>query len=286
MTYFETSIKNYFNYLESKGKTFNILLGLAWTALFGTLDILSSSHTSFSFLYLFPIAFVTWFGGKTAGLAISLCCTVLWSKDNIVDNHFISAWNIVSTFAIFCTISLMLSKIHSLWNKEIELSRKDPLTGAMNLRAFSDMVEYEILLLQRYTSPFSFAFLDLDDFKKVNDLYGHQKGDELLIAVVRNLVGSLRKTDVIARIGGDEFAILLPATDHTTVRIVMEKVRELLHELSKGEQWAITFSMGVVTCENNGLKLKELFSIADRLMYEAKNNGKNNICYAIHAPEN
>jgi diguanylate cyclase (GGDEF)-like protein len=150
----------------------------------------------------------------------------------------------------------------------------------MNLRAFSELVEYEVLRLQRTNSPFSIAYLDLDNFKMVNDRYGHKKGDEVLKATVENLVGSLRKTDVVARIGGDEFAIFLPETDSETVRVVMGKVRERLHVLAESEQWITTFSMGVITCEHGDCELDKIISIADQLMYEVKTSGRNNVRYA------
>jgi diguanylate cyclase (GGDEF)-like protein len=167
-----------------------------------------------------------------------------------------------------------------MWEKERELSREDHLTGVMNLRAFSELVEYEVLRLQRTNSPFSIAYLDLDNFKMVNDRYGHKKGDEVLKATVENLVGSLRKTDVVARIGGDEFAIFLPETDSETVRVVMGKVRERLHVLAESEQWITTFSMGVITCEHGDCELDKIISIADQLMYEVKTSGRNNVRYA------
>jgi diguanylate cyclase (GGDEF)-like protein len=264
-----------------KGKALNIILGIAWTALIGTLDVLAPGEASFSFLYLFPIAFVTWFAGNRAGFVISLVCAALWSIDNLVDNSYvISTWNILSTFAIFCTVSIMISNIHKLLKRERKLSREDPLTGVMNHRAFSELVEYELLRLNRDGSAFSVAYLDLDNFKEVNDLYGHKKGDELLKTVVTNLIENLRQTDVIARVGGDEFAIFLPKTDDNEVQIVMEKVRIKLYELTGGLQRTVTFSMGVLTCTNSDFKFDDIISIADCLMYEVKKSGKNDIRYS------
>lgn len=279
MDSFEAFGVRYFNYLESKGKTFNIILGVAWTVLIGVLDIFAPGNASFSFLYLFPIAFVTWFGGKRGGFLISLVCAVLWSVDNYVDDDIVSIWNILSTIAIFITVSVMISKIHKLLKRERKLSRRDPLTGVLNIRAFSEIVEYEILRLNRDGLPFSVAYLDLDNFKTVNDLYGHKKGDELLKAVVANLAGNLRQTDAIARVGGDEFAIFLPSTDHIEVQVVMNKIRKQLQDLMESLQRTVTFSMGVLTCDHSEFGFDEIISMADSLMYEVKSAGKNNIRY-------
>lgn len=186
----------------------------------------------------------------------------------------------MSTFAIFCAVSVMISKIHKLLKRERRLSRRDPLTGVMNIRAFSEIVEYEILRLNRDGSPFSIAYLDLDNFKTVNDNYGHKKGDELLKAVVTDLAGNLRQTDVIARVGGDEFAIFLPGTYNNEVQVVMEKIRKQLQELMESLQKNVTFSMGVISCDHSDADFDEIISIADSLMYEVKRAGKNNIRYS------
>jgi diguanylate cyclase (GGDEF)-like protein len=277
----ESVLGRYFKYLESKGRTFNIILGVAWTAPFGILDLLSPKEVAFYFLYLFPIAFVTWFGGKRTGILISLFCATLWAVDNVFANSIIiSAWNILSTSAIFIIVSIMLTKIRKMWKRDKVLSRKDHLTDVMNIRAFSELVEYEILRFKRDSSPFSIAYLDLDNFKLVNDRYGHRKGDELLKAVVTNLSESLRQTDVIARIGGDEFAIFLPVTDREAVKVVMEKVRNRLNDLTEKQQWTVTFSMGVLTCLEGNFEFDEIISRADSLMYQVKSEGKNNIRYS------
>jgi diguanylate cyclase (GGDEF)-like protein len=173
-----------------------------------------------------------------------------------------------------------------MWKKDRELSRKDHLTGVMNLRAFTELVEYEILRLQRDGSHFSVAYLDLDNFKAVNDRFGHNKGDEVLKTTVATLVESLRKTDVVARIGGDEFAIFLPSTDSESVKVVMDKVRERLSELSEGNQWVNTFSIGVLTCTDGECDLDKIISIADLLMYEVKKSGKNNVRYGVFPSSN
>jgi diguanylate cyclase (GGDEF)-like protein len=270
----------YFEFLKNKGKTFNIILGIACTILIGTVDTLAPDSATFSFLYLFPIGFVTWFGGSRAGLLISLVCSALWSHEKLVHLSIISTWNILSTLAIFCTFSIMISKMKSMLENEKNLSRTDHLTGVMNLRAFNELMEYELLRLKREGSPYSFAYLDLDDFKMVNDRFGHKKGDELLKSVIINLVESLRKTDVVARIGGDEFAVFLPATDHTSVKIVMDKVRERLHDMTEREQLVTSLSIGVLTCTDGECEFDEIISAADKLMYEVKNSGKNNIRYS------
>lgn len=280
VSHLESFITRYFRYLAQKGSGFNTFIGFLCSILLGVLDLFTPLEYTFSFLYLLPISFTTWFAGWRAGFFISILCTAFWSQFNINEFSLAAAWNVLSTFGIFCVVTIMLFRIRQLWETESTLSRTDPLTGVMNLRAFTGLVEYEIVRLRREGSPFSVAYIDLDNFKQVNDRYGHRQGDELLKAVVNCLTLNLRKTDAVARIGGDEFTVFFPSTDAQAVKVVTRKIREELSELSDSNHWATTISMGVVTCTNGACKLEDIISIADRLMYEVKNSGKDNVLYA------
>lgn len=280
MSHFESIITRYFRYLAQQGRGFNTFIGLLCSMLVGVLDLFTPVEYAFSFLYLLPISFTTWFAGWRAGFFISILCTAFWSQYLINEVSVAAAWNVLSTFGIFCVVTVMLYRIRQLWETESTLSRTDPLTGVMNLRAFTELVEYEIVRLKREGSPFSVAYIDLDNFKLVNDRFGHRKGDELLKAVVNCLAMNLRKTDAVSRIGGDEFTVFFPATDAQAVKVVTQKIRGELSELSKINHWATTISMGVVTCVNGACRLDDIISIADKLMYEVKNSGKNNVLYA------
>lgn len=272
-------IKTYLQYLEQKGAIFNNILGLVFTVLFGVLDIVTPIQYSFILLYIFPVALTTWFGGQVAGIIVSLFCTAFWTYTYTQVDMLSLIWNVLSTLIIFIVISIMLRKIRRMWENDIVLSRTDQLTGAMNRRAFDEIVEYEMLRLQRQNSPFSLAYLDLDNFKSVNDCFGHKRGDELLKAVVACISANLRRTDVVARIGGDEFTIFFPATDQHAVKFVMLKLKEQLRVLSEKNNWPTTFSIGVITCTDTQCDLDRLISLADKLMYEVKRAGKNDVQY-------
>lgn len=281
MNKLEALLFRYFEYLDQKGKGYNALVGLLWTIVIGTFDIITHDEVKHSFFYLLPIAFVTWFSGKRLGFAIALLCTVLWSINNITGNCYITFWNISSTIFFLFSCVLILSKTRALWENEKTLSRTDPLTGVKNLRAFAELVEHEILRSQREGHPFSLAYLDLDNFKSVNDRFGHSTGDALLTAVVHNMVKNLRRTDVVGRMGGDEFAIFFPETDQDAVRVVMEKVRHELDHLMEKSAWQTTFSVGVITCHSGVYDFNHLINTVDSLMYDVKRGGKNDIRYAL-----
>jgi diguanylate cyclase (GGDEF)-like protein len=196
---------------------------------------------------------------------------------------FAATWNILSTLGIFTVVTILFSKIRQLLESESTMSRTDPLTGVMNVRAFSELMEYEILRLKRESSSFSIAYFDVDNFKQVNDQHGHRKGDELLKSIVTSLTQNLRKTDVVARMGGDEFIVYFPLTDQEAVKIATLKVMEELNQLLQINNWPTTISMGVVTCINGACDFDKLIGLADKLMYEVKQAGKNDVHYGMYS---
>jgi diguanylate cyclase (GGDEF)-like protein len=281
MANFKALFMQYTRFLERQGTLFNLLAGVSCAALVGIFDHFAPDEVIASFLYLLPISFVAWFAGRTPGVLIAVSCAAIWAYDNLKSSSLlISAWNAFSVVGIFLVVSLLVAKIRQMLEMERELSTRDPLTGVLNMRAFSEVVEYEILRHKRQSETFSFAFLDLDNFKQVNDRYGHTKGDELLRSVVDCLVDNLRKTDIVARAGGDEFIIFFPMTDQGAVQVVMEKVRERLSVLSLKIDCPTSVSTGVLTCAHGLCNLDEIIFAADKLMYEVKATGKNNVRFA------
>lgn len=130
---------------------------------------------------------------------------------------------------------------------------------------------------RRYGHPFSVAYFDADNFKTVNDQLGHHVGSQLLVRIVEVLEQNLRATDVAARIGGDEFAILLPETGAEQSWAVLQKLREKLSVEMRVNDCQVTFSMGLLTCVDAPHSVDEMIKIADGLMYEVKKGGKDAI---------
>lgn len=281
----ERLIFRYFDWLDSRSRLFNALLGLVCTALLAVFDIVAPEEVRHSFFYLLPIAFVTWFSGIRYGALVVALCTLLWSLHNIVTDPAITVWNVSSTLLFFSLIAILLSKTRRLWEQQKILACTDPLTGARNLRAFAAQVEHEMYRSVREARPYSLAYIDLDNFKQVNDTCGHAAGDELLKTVVSGISRQLRKTDIVGRLGGDEFALFFPDTDGQSARIVMEKVRQELQQMMQTSAWPITFSIGVLSCAGGVYDFDRLINTADTLMYEVKHSGKNAIRYGTFTGE-
>ena len=160
----------------------------------------------------------------------------------------------------------------------------DELTQAYNSRYLLTTCENEIKRAERYGTQLSVVFLDLDQFKSVNDDYGHLAGSESLRRLCRVLEQCVREVDTLARYGGDEFAILLIDTDHQTALTVAERIRhrveDYIFEVARDVRLRLTVSVGVATCPDHGMVRDELLDLADKAMYRAKSDGRNRVCSA------
>lgn len=164
----------------------------------------------------------------------------------------------------------------------VSARRTDSLTGAVNRRFFYEVLQRELDRSRRYHHPLTIAYLDLDNFKVINDQWGHSTGDQVLRTVVESAQQQLRSTDVLARLNGDEFAVLFPETGQQAAQSAVPKLHAALLQVMHQNAWPVTFSTGVVTCLAPPAAVDELIQSADELMYSVKRSGKNAIHYAIH----
>jgi diguanylate cyclase len=160
-----------------------------------------------------------------------------------------------------------------------ELVHEDHLTGTLNRRGMEDAFGRELSRADRLKSPMSVSLLDIDHFKRLNDTYGHDAGDEALVHLVRVTREALRPTDVIARFGGEEFVIILPDTGIDEAVKVMTRVQRHLTKnffMHDNQRLLITFSAGVAL-RNAGEGAESMISRADKALYQAKEAGRNRV---------
>ena len=252
----------------------------------GFLDYLTGFEFSFSLFYLVPVSIAAWAVNRTSALFIAAVSSMTWYFSNILAGQDYSTpalgyWNTIVRLGFFVIVSLLLFHLKMTMQHEQELSRTDFLTGLTNSRAFYSLVNLEIARAKRYLHPFTVAFIDLDNFKLINDKFGHSAGDEVLKSVATTIHSKIRQTDIAARLGGDEFALFLPESDSKSAQTSIHKVRNLLLESMKEKDWDVTFSIGVITFQKFDLTLDEMLRKADRLMYSVKEHGKNNIKFEV-----
>lgn len=160
------------------------------------------------------------------------------------------------------------------------LSTRDDLTGCFNRRYFIAAVEQELERSRRYRSTLALLILDIDLFKNINDTHGHPSGDAVLRQFAELCKNTMRRNDVFARMGGEEFAVLMPETDGDHTRQLCERLRSEVERMVFRDERddpviRITISIGVTVSANGGTTFSQLYSRADRAMYEAKNSGRN-----------
>jgi diguanylate cyclase (GGDEF)-like protein len=156
----------------------------------------------------------------------------------------------------------------------------DPLTGARNRRSFLEQGEKELRRARRHKRPLSVLMMDVDHFKRINDTYGHAVGDKVLTCLVSECRGVLREADILGRLGGEEFAVVLTEDNPAAARDVAERLRRTLEDLeieTSGGTLEFTVSIGVSGCQTDTESLDEALKRADKALYAAKTGGRNRV---------
>lgn len=266
--------------LQGKPRAFLAVFWLLQMGLVSLLDYQTGTSLNFSIFYLLPIAFAAWFLGVWVAVlsAVASAVLVVWLNAELGGAHLATTLaNAGSNLALFMIMVFILGEVQALYERERELSRHDFLTALPNARAFYELLTQEKNRARRFGRPLTLAYIDLDNFKLMNDLYGHPEGDALLAAVAKTMQNSIRETDTISRLGGDEFVLLLPETAEEAAKIVLVKLQGALTQLMADNRWPVTFSIGAVTFLNAPDSSEEMIQKADKLMYSVKQSGKNRI---------
>jgi diguanylate cyclase (GGDEF)-like protein len=256
----------------------------------GVIRYFTGPEWALSAFYLFPIILVTWKAGIWAGVFISFTSAISWlvadlMMGNVFSNAVIPYLNETFRLLVFLVITFIIHKLRTALENQKELAGTDPLTSVPNRRAFYDLANLELNKARRYQTPISFLYLDIDNFKVINDNLGHPIGDQLLRSVANTMEKNIRAIDLIVRFGGDEFGVLLAETGAESATRVVGKLKKKLIELAGDNGWPVTFSIGVATFISPPDSIDEMIDAADAQLYFAKQNGKNRTRYKIIAEE-
>jgi len=193
-------------------------------------------------------------------------------------------WNDALTVGLVLALAFSLIALRRGLRRQRELACTDELTGLENRRAFYELAEREIGRAARYGKAFTVAYFDIDDFKQVNDRYGHAAGDAVLRLAADTARKTIRASDAVARLGGDEFAILLHETTAAASETVIRKLQTAVRNSVLVNGSAMTVSLGAVTCLEAPDTVDALLRSADELLYAAKRAGKDRSRHRVLGP--
>jgi diguanylate cyclase (GGDEF)-like protein len=278
----ELNIKRIFEILEDDHPILWTLVGIGSISLLGVIDTLTGNDITFSLFYLAPIVVVTWAVNRMLGLLMSLLSALILLSAEIAGGQVyarpsVYIWNTMIRAVFYIIVTYLVAELHKARREERLAARTDFVSGAANARFFHELLQAEINRIQRYPHPITVVYIDIDNFKLVNDLFGHKIGDDVLRSIAAELQSQLRRTDIVARVGGDEFALLLPSTHQPEAQVVISKLKSNLMETMQQKGWPVTFSMGAVTCVTPPHSPEQLINMADELMYQVKNSTKNDV---------
>lgn len=251
-------------------------------AAIGSIDFISGVEVRVFPLYYAPISLVAWHAGRSAALVAATLSAIAWLVSNsLAGLQFSHAgfWiaNTLVQATSFATVGVLIATLRTALMRERGLSRTDALTSLLNSRSFYEEATSILELCRRKRHPVTLAYIDLDNFKAVNDTLGHQAGDELLRSVGKLLRASTRPSDLCARLGGDEFVLLLAEVEAREAASALERLRSQLSDTMTLHAWPVTGSIGAVTFIIIPEDLEAMVSAADAQMYAAKGEGKNRL---------
>lgn len=253
---------------------------LCGVALIGWIDYITGIEMRVFPLYFLPLVTAAWYFGLSGAIVASILVTAVWTLamyggGRVYSHTYIWVINFLTMETAFVVVALLVAKLRQAVIREQALSRTDQLTGLANSRAFFELAEGSLSLCFRHKRPITLAYVDLDNFKRANDTMGHQHGDVLLRGVADIFRENLRSSDICARMGGDEFVVLLPETGETKARTALEKVGAQIALSPQFLTCNVTASIGAVSYPVANTTLQDMVKAADTLMYKVKASRKN-----------
>ncbi|MEX0606361.1 MAG: diguanylate cyclase [Marinobacter sp.] len=271
-------------YLDRLTRAKRLAVAVCVVPVVGGLDYLTGYEVAMSLFYLGPVTIAAWYCGRLAGSSVAVLSCMSWFIADLgagqpYSHPAIPFWNSLIRFGFFYITGLLVTELRTSLRLRERLARTDGLTGLYVRREFDSRLKHDLAMAQRSESAITLAYVDVDDFKAVNDAHGHAGGDLVLRTIGRVLRSSVREVDTAARVGGDEFALILPDTDGFGAQQVISKLTRELHEALEANNFGVTCSIGVVTILDSDTAPEQAVAAADELMYQVKLKGKSAVAF-------
>ena len=265
-----------------------IAISLAAASVVAVVDFLTGDNLPLVVCYLPSFLMMCWVAPPMWAYNMAAICSGLWMVDDllVLERSHINPENIwigSIHFIFFSVIAGMVFRLRAAHERERLYARTDALTELANSKAFHGVAAQELARCKRTGGQLAVAFIDCDNFKTVNDTLGHQTGDDLLKAIADTMKTHIRSMDTAARMGGDEFALLLPDATVEEAELVVNRLREKLLERMQQGGWPVTFSIGVAIYQTLPNTIDDMIHAADVLMYEVKQNTKDAAVFKLVA---
>ena len=255
-----------------------VALVIAW------LDHQTGPYFSFSLFYIVPILAASWWLGMTPGVVVATASGVGWLATEMAwpetPNGVHLVWNALTRFSMFLLLAVLAARmqrdrsaLRELAEREARLARTDPLTGLLNVRAFRERLEAELVRVRANDAGLCLAVVDLNGFKEINDSLGHAAGDDILRTVAGMMRDCVRTDDLTARIGGDEFAIYFHDADPSAAESLARGLEERLRQVTTGGVPLRGASIGLACFDLPPASYDAVLNVADQAMYAAKLKG-------------
>jgi diguanylate cyclase (GGDEF)-like protein len=248
----------------------------------GLLDYFTGTEVRLYALYFLPLCLGAWFGSTAWMAGLVTICAFTWGISNhlaglMYDEPSVWPLNIASSAAGFGAVGVLVGMLRRSLDTERMMSRIDPVTSIWNSRVLKERIEDETHRQRRSGRPFVLAYMDMDDFKSVNDTWGHTTGDRVLRTVGERLQSGIRAIDTAARLGGDEFVVLLPETDLEEGKAVLTRLHSIVTAALVEAGTSSGVSIGAAAFDAPPAGYENAVRLADAVMYEVKHSGKNGV---------
>lgn len=266
-----------------------IILSIAGIITVGLVDYFTGIEIRAFPLYFLPLMFAARYLSRNEAMGFVLLASLTWILCMLLGGREYShpmIWmiNFLTQGATFVLVTLLYSRINVSLRRESAYSRIDALTGLANSRSFYEQAAPVLRLCHRKDRPLTVAYIDLDNFKNANDTHGHAFGDNVLRKAAQLMQNSFRTSDIIARMGGDEFAVILPETAAADAVTALQNFHTTLKKVPEIAACSITASIGAVSYSIAPTDLEAIIHSADTLMYRVKSKGKNHVIVECKQP--